>query len=367
MTNGQQGEGASPSPTTALRAAVPGGGKGIEGMRGGPSRIGTFRAVREGLGRTARAPGLLALLWIVNLLVALPLAVTVGQAIQDSVGRSLVADRLAQGFDTQWQGELAHQAQGVVKTFAPEIVGAGAFFRNLESWWSGRLFEVEPALLWAGLGYALLWVLLLGGVLERFASPARSGGGEEGSDRGLAAFFGAGGRYFFRFLRLAALSGVLYYGVYRLARAGFHALEEATRDVTAERTVLLWVVLGAALVVALLTLVRVVFDYARIALVAQGRRSALGAVWAGLAFVLEHPVRTLGLYWALAVAGLVLLGVYALVAPEAGPASWLGVILAFLLGQAALATRLGLRLATLGGETALFASVPADAAGPPEE
>ncbi len=326
--------------------------------------IGTFHAIREGLARAARAPGLLALLWIVNLLVALPLAVTVGQAIQDSVGRSLVGERLVQGFDTHWQGEFAQEAQGVAKTFAPEVVGAGAFFRDLESWWSGRLFEVEPALLWTGLGYALLWVLLLGGVLERLA---RSAGGEEGSDRGLAAFFGAGGRYFFRFLRLTALSGVLYYGIYRLARAGFHALENAMRDVTAERTVLLWVLLGAALVVALLTLVRVVFDYARIAIVAQGRRSALGAAWAGLAFVLEHPVRTLGLYWALAVVGLVLLGLYSLIAPQAGPASWLGVTLAFLLGQAALATRLGLRLATLGGETALFASAREGAAGPPEE
>lgn len=324
--------------------------------------IGTFRAIREGLARAARAPGLLVLLWIVNLLVALPLAVSVGHEIEASVGRSLVAGRLVSGFDTRWQGEFSHQAQGLAKTFAPEIVGAGAYFRDLESWWSGRLFEVEPALLWTGLGYALLWVLLLGGVLERLARPAGAagprgeGGPAEPEPWGLAAFFGAGGRYFFRFLRLAAISGVLYYGIYRLARAGFHALERAMRDVTAERTALLWVLLGAALVVALLTLVRVVFDYARIAVVAQGRRSALGAAWAGLAFVLEHPVRTLGVYWGLAVLGLVLLGLYALVAPEAGPASWAGVVLAFLLGQAALATRLGLRLATLGGATALFRS-----------
>ncbi len=330
-------------------------------MRGGSgsAMIGTFRAIREGLARAAGAPGLLALLWAVNLLVALPLAVTVGQAIQDSVGRSLVGERLAQGFDTRWQGELASDARGVVETFAPEVAGAGAFFRNLESWWSGRLFEVEPALLWTGLGYALVWVLLLGGVLERLARPPGAGGEDGVAGREpwtLAGFFGASGRYFFRFLRLAALSGVLYYGIFRLARAGFHALERATRDVTSERTVLLWVLLGAALVVALLTLVRVVFDYARIAVVTEGRRSALAAAWTGLAFVLEHPLRTLGLYWGLAVAGLVLLGVYALVAPQAGPASWLGVALAFLFGQAALATRLGLRLATLGGETALFAA-----------
>ncbi len=333
--------------------------------------IGTFRAIREGLARAARAPGLLALLWVVNLLVALPMAVVVGRAIESSAGRSLVAERLVQGFDTRWQGELAHQAQGVVKTFSPEIVGAGAFFRNLESWWSGRLFEVEPALVAAGLGYALLWVLLLGGVLERLARPAGAAApGGEGAPGGpeawtLGAFCGAGGRYFFRFLRLAALSGVLYYGIFRLARAGFHALERATRDVTAERTVLLWVFLGAALVVALLTLVRVVFDYARIAVVTEGRRSAFAAAWTGLAFVLEHPVRTLGVYWGLAVLGLVLLGLYALIAPAAGPASWAGVVLAFLLGQAALATRLGLRLATLGGETALFAATPS-AAGPPD-
>ena len=44
-----------------------------------------FRAIREGIVRAGSAPALLALLWAVNLLVALPFAATLAGSIDDSV------------------------------------------------------------------------------------------------------------------------------------------------------------------------------------------------------------------------------------------------------------------------------------------
>lgn len=303
------------------------------------SRPGPLRAFAAGLRAPLRHWRLVVLLWAVNLAVALPLAAVLADEIKASLGKSLVAEELLEGFDTGWHGEFRHGASRLARTFGGELLGAGAFFENLERWWRGDLLSLPPALVAAGILYAVVWAFLLGGVLERLAGSATGG------------FFAACGRHWFRFLRLALVAAVLYYLVYRLVRAGFGALEAASRDLTSERTALLWVLAGAALTVLLLAAVRTAFDYAKIAVVAEGRRSALGAAWAGLRLVARRPFATLGLYGAFALVGALLLALYALLPPFAGAGTWATVLLAALVGQLALAARLALRLALLGAET----------------
>lgn len=309
-----------------------------------------IRALMNGFGRLGRAWPLVLVLWLVNVAVAAPFAVALAADLDHDLGKSLVHENLLDGFDMGWQGELQEGARGIVTTFGPELLRGGAFFENLERWWQGDLLSLPPLLVAAGIAYAALWAFLLGGVIERLGAGPHGAGAP-----GAAGFFGACGRHFFRFLRLALLSGVLYYLVYRLLRAGFGWLsDDAMRDVTAERTALGWTFVALALAVLLLTLVRVVFDYAKIAVVAEGRRSALGAAWRGARFVAARPVATLGLYGVVTFAGLLLLALYAGVAPGPGQGTWIGVILAFLVGQLALATKIALRLALLGSEASLF-------------
>lgn len=319
-----------------------------------------IRAIREGIVRAGSAPALLALLWAVNLLIALPFAATLAGSIDDSVDSRLVQRDLVEGASgpaMEWFGELEAEASGPAggfeQTFGPAVVGAGAFLKNLDAWWSGRLFEPGFTggwgLLAAGALYAVAWSLLLGGVIDRLAG--RGGPAWRLPFRELLA---AGGRYFFRFVRLALMAGVLYVLVFLGARWLFGAIEEAARDVTVERTALAWTLAGFALVVLVLAVVRTAFDYAKVAVVLEDRRSAVGAALSGLGFVVRHPVKTLGLFAAFTVVGLLLLWLYGVIAPTAGPGSWAGVAAAFALGQIALATRLGLRLAVLGGETALY-------------
>lgn len=308
------------------------------------------RALLIGLGGTLAAPGMLLWLWLVNVMAAAPLAVAVGEAIRDSVGTSLVADELRRGFDLGWYGEFAHRARGVEASLRPTQVGAGAAFDNLELWFGGGMFRLEPGVVAMGALWALVWLLMLGGILAHFAEPGRG--------FLLRRFLENGGLFFFRFVRLAVLAAVPYALVYLFARRLFPWIERATRDVTAETTVLAYNLLGAAAIVLLLATIKMVFDFAKVAVVVDERRSAFLAALRGLRFVARHPLRAYGLYAGFGLATVLVIFLYALVAPGAGQATWPAVAGAFFIGQAFLMARLVLRVTVLGGALSLYGLSP---------
>jgi hypothetical protein len=308
----------------------------------------SFKAAFSGLGRVVRSPALVLFLWLVNVVVAIPLAVSMAGSIEESIGASLVHQSLRDGFDMGWYGEFDARAQGVEKTLSPSLVGAGAFFDNIEAWLNGRLFEMLPALVALGVVYALLWALFLGGILHRYSD-------RRGPFR-LSEFFSRGGEFFFRFVRLAVLSGFLYYLVYRFASWLFGRIEEATLDVTVEKTVLGYVLAASLLVGLLLTLINMAFDYAKIATYKENRRSMVLAALKGFRLVLGNFGRATSLYYGLGFFGLVLLAVYHVLAPGPGQASVPSVAFAFLVGQAYLVAKLVLRLTFYAGQMALYDS-----------
>ena len=308
----------------------------------------SLKAAFQGFGRVLASPSLVIWLWLANVLVAIPLAVSMAGSIEDSIGAGLVHQNLRDGFDMGWYGEFDARAKGVEKTLSPSLVGAGAFFDNIEAWLNGRLFEMLPALVALGVVYALLWGLFLGGILHRYADP--------GGLFRLSEFFSRGSDFFFRYVRLAVLSGFLYYLVYRFSGWLFGRIEDATRDVTVEETVLGYVVAAALLVALLLTLINMAFDYAKIATYKENRRSMILAAIKGFRLVLGNLGRTTILYYGLGFFGLLLLGAYYVVAPGPGQASVPSVVFAFLVGQAYLVAKLLLRLTFYAGQMALYES-----------
>jgi hypothetical protein len=325
-------------------------------------RIG--RASVSGVRRVFGAPGLLLGLWWVNVLVALPLAAGLAATLEDHLGRSETAGELVEGFDLVWLGEL-REARGddaLVGTFEPELAGVGAFLANLDAWWSGALFGQAPVILGAGAVYALLWAFLLGGVLDRLLLPASDDPSRWRTGRS-ETFFARCGRTFPAFLGIAAAVGVVYFAVFWLARWAFGWLEGVSRDVTQESAVLPWVLGGAGVVALLLCLVRMVSDYAKLSLVlddslGSGRGRGLWtvprALWQGGRFVASHPLSTVGLALVFGLVWVVVLAVYALVAPEMGPSAGWAILAAFLFGQLALVAKLAVRLALLAAEGELY-------------
>ncbi len=302
-----------------------------------------------GLRLVLHTPSLLAWVYFTTLVVALPLALAMKHLLQGSFEGSLVEDGLRQGFDLSWYGEFAAGSSGLGKTFGPWVVGILPVLSNLERLLDGKLHQVDPTVVGAGILMVLAWSLLLGGILSRFAHE------EEPHSR--AGFLAQGGLFFWRFLRLAVISGLIYWGIFRGIGQPLHGwIETATRDTTVERTVLIYTVLAYALVGLLFLVMQLVLDYARISLVVEERRSVLLALLRALGFVKHHHRAVLGLYLLLAAAALLWFLAYSWLAPGANQSTWTAVLLAFSLGQIYLVGRWILKLWFLASQTRLFVS-----------
>jgi hypothetical protein len=194
----------------------------------------------------------------------------------------------------------------------------------------------------------LLWLFLAGGILDRYAR-ARATRSYE--------FFTACGVYFGRFLRMAPFIAVVYYALFAVVHPLLfeRVYVELTRDVTVERTAFFIRLVLYAVFGALLAVVSVVFDYAKVRAVVEDRRSMIGAMAAGARFARRNATAVVALYVTTGCLFVAVLAIYAIAAPGAsstGAGVWIGL----LIGQLYLLGRLWIRLVFYASETALFQS-----------
>ena len=302
-------------------------------------------AFMDGIRRTRHAPLLIAGIWLVTVLLSLPLALAVREAVVADLGASLEAQALADGADYDWLQAFRDQSSGVATTLTPDVIGGAAVLENASSFLDRR---ARPLLVFAAIIVQVAALTFLaGGCIDRLARnrpvPAH-------------AFFGACGVFFPRFLRLAIASGVVYsvlFGPY-FEWIFSTIAPKLTRNATAERTAFIVHLGGYLAWLVPLAATTLIFDYAKVRAVVEDRRSMIAAIFASAGFLRRHP-GALALY---ALDGLLLLaiiGAYAVIAPGAGgagPSMWSG----FILGQIYIAARGWTKLLLWSSEVAFFQS-----------
>ncbi len=314
------------------------------------------QAIFEGLRLLGANKRTIFWLYLVSLAAALVPAAVVSGAIRESVEKSEAAQRLKEGFDDEWYREFRVRARGLPATFEPAVSGFGPVATAADAWLSGRLFRWNAGILGLGVLFVLVWIYFNGGILAAFASSKGTLSGPE--------FAAAGAHYFWRFVRLAGFSSLLYLVIYLyLARGLNRVIETATRQVIDERIAFAWVLLKFALVGASLLLVNLVFDYAKIVTVLERRQGVLGSIWRAAGLVRNRCGRILLLYLSVLSIGVLIVLAFWLVAPGAGQSSIPGLIVALLIGQLLILARIWLRLLFLGSQTVLCESIIA-AEGP---
>lgn len=302
------------------------------------------RAFSDGLRRVAAAPWVLAGLFVMTFVMAAPLALVLRESIQAHLGSSMVASAVAGGVDYDWWQEFSSQASGLAATFSPTIIGFAAVLDNISSVLDaqGEIIPIAGVLA----GYLCVWTFLLGGIIDRYA--------RQRATRAYG-FFSAAGVYFFRFLRLGLIAGVLYWLLFHYVHAWLFEnwFEHAIRDVDTERIAFAWRVLMYAIFGVLLVVVNVTMSYAKVRLVVEDRRSAIGAFIAALRFCWRQKREVAAVYGLNVLLFLAVIAVWALVAPGAGGAG-LSMWARFIAGQVYILARLAIEMQFVASHTALF-------------
>jgi hypothetical protein len=307
-----------------------------------------FKALRDGFGRARRAPAVLAGLWAVTLLMAIPPGLLVESAIRTHLRNSREADTALSGVNWGWWQEFGEQAQGLGASFTPNVIGGAAVIDNLSRFLDNG--SLPGPVFWLAAAYLLAWLFIGGGVLDRLARgrPIRGPG-----------FFAACGTFFPRFLRLGVVAAMAYGFLFGYVHPWMFVdlYGRLIHDLTVERTAFflnlgLYAVFGTAIVGCSL-----VFDYAKIRMVVEDRRSVLGGLLASLRFIRRHPGPVLGLAVANGVCFAAVVLAYVMVAPGAA-SIWTG----FAVGQFYLVVRLFVKIGFMASGTALFQGLLAHAA-----
>lgn len=185
--------------------------------------------------------------------------------------------------------------------------------------------------------WLVVWSFLSGGVLDRYA--------RQRATRAYG-FFGACGTHFWRFVRLGVVVWVVYLLMFGPVHAGLFGVAGEQPGRAGH--------FAASLVfVAGLAGFSLIFDYARVRIVVEDRRSAIGAVAAACRFLARHAGGVLGLFLLNACAWLALVTLWAALSSSTNRAD-MDAWLVLTLGQAYIIGRHYLKLLVYASAVSLF-------------
>ncbi len=280
----------------------------------------------KGFRNTAKAARMILLLLVINLAFSLILAVPMYHSLQDSFGKSLVSEQMAEGFDYLWWEEFRDQAEGLEETFTPSIIGKGAILNNLEGLIQLKVFDLPPIVLIFGVLYIILHTFLAGGILHVFQK----------SDRrfSLKNFFKGAGAHFFRLFLLMLLSWLFFLLVGQVVKGGLDSILDNIRETAfSEITPFYLGLIFSVLVLFLFLFIQMVFDYGRVKIILEVSGDVLTAGAGAFGFVFRHLGSTLGLFYLLFLIQVVYTLFYILIQSLIPQSSLLGVLAAFLFQQ----------------------------------
>ena len=277
---------------------------------------------------------MILLLLVANILFSIPLALLVFLLITQTAGGTLFVQHLYDDkLNSLWLIDVINEqfTGASPATFALQITGM---------------------LVVTGTGYLLVNTLLAGGIIEIFASTDRR--------FTMRRFWGGCGGHFWRFFRLMWISMVFYamtIGIYWLI---MWQIGKADSTATVERPTVIKSFAPMLLLLLLIAVVNMVFDYARIASVINDRRKMLRETFKAVGFAFRHPVSAFGLYLILGVSGLALFAFLFWLRSLVYQDSLGAILLAVVIAQLAMASRMWTRVAYYAGQVDLYQSlVPA--------
>jgi len=295
------------------------------------------KAFSQGIRSVNGRKRLVFLFYGVTTIWAIAVAAPVMAILLASLGGSAWPERMTANFDVQWVAEMLVGDTSVV--FAPAIAAGMLVFALA----------------------AIAHLFLIGGALELFRTEERFS---------LEAFMRGCGRHFWRFVRLALLAGVGLALLLVLNRGIVSIGTKIWGEGSVQGPLVHWSWFRMAVVLALFALGNLVFDYARVRMVAEDSRKAFRSLLAATRFVFANFGRTVSLYALVWLILLALVAIYWIASGAIGQTALAAVMVVFLLRQAMVLAKTWTQLLFASTETEMFraltpVSVPAPVPEPP--
>ena len=281
-----------------------------------------LKALTAGVRTTNKSYQMIALLYTTNFAFAAILAWGFRSVLIKTMGDSMNLENLVKDFDY-------------------------TVFTDFMFKYGGRITALISQLSWLVFFYLLISTLLGGGTIallkntdERFS---------------MSSFFENCGRYFFRFVRLLLIFGVILFLIGIVSSMIFGFIYSAlTSNVVSEVLPFTLAVMLLLLFLFVVMLVVMMADYAKVSTVVNDSKSMLKASWQGIKFVFRHFLSTVGLQLSIILILLVAVIIYLVLEAQIGMATPLTILVMFLIQQLSVGVKVWTRVLTYAGEIELY-------------
>lgn len=264
----------------------------------------------QGIKRATYEGKLISLLWLINVLFASVFYIQCSSYLNTVLAHSAASENFLKGFD--------------INTFAELLIHHGEGLKTILSF---AIFLL--------IGFIFATIFIHGGILSILMSPRKLG-----EKRPLAAlFFGGGGKFFGRFLRLLIYSLILWLGVAAVVLILNSILNPITQGGTNEALLFYLILAQVVIALFLVFLVKMILDYARIQVVLEDRRNVFQSLFQALGFVFKKLGSTLAIYYFFVFTAVAIFLLSWLVQKAVKTHSLLPILVAFFIGQVFILSR----------------------------
>ncbi len=282
------------------------------------------KALTLGFYNSRRSLRVVLLLYGINFLIAVPLALAFRSALIAGFGDSMSVEALVKDFDSTTFSDF-------IKFHGPRI---SSLFREV---------------MWLTLLYMFVNTLTGGGVISSL---------HEMQQFSLSNFLENCGKFFARLFRLFTILAVVIalFGFIWFLVVGF-IFAMATRDASFEKPVAIWFFVMVAVFLFPIMLLIMAGDYAKIAAVVNDETKMWKTFWESLKFVSKNILPTVALQISILLVLATAVVLYWLVEGQIGMTSGTGILAMFVVQQASAGFKVWTRVWTFAGELALYKHV----------
>lgn len=324
---------------------------------------------KQGVMLASRTKRMILFAWFLNVLFAMVLALPAMKQLDGYLRDSVMDEKLLNQLDPAWvesyrvdmeKSEYTRALDYTIFGYAPflnhlEMQMEGGFVKTL----AGFLYDffvrwqLNPGsfslLFFISLLYVCVNTFLAGGFVGIYSKEYRSSFPE---------FLMDGARYFGKFFRIALLALVVYYLFFAVLVSWFNnSIFEWTQNDASESVPYLYYMIRNVIVLLLMALLFMIFDYARIRMVVDDRTSALGSTAAGARFAVPRFIQTYGLYVLLTAIGVLFVIVYAILEKSIPQESYWPLVFLFILQQLYMVARFWLKATFFASQVTMYRTV----------